>query len=272
MNVLFLPDYPDKEFYTIVAIFMRLGYFATRDPEMPFDFAMSWQDITWQERCDVLERVAQSRPVVNLHCRDISKRFVEREFARVFGYSSFIDPGTVTGKAVKKYDRNASGGFVVQLPAESPGDDENEEFVFQKFLDSSRGECMIEYRVPVAIGRIPMVYTEFKDIPRDRIKTRKQKVVLTEVNEVFSNREKIQILEFCRRIGLDFGELDIIRANDDGRIYIIDANKTPGGFGMFNKVNWTHEVRLQAIERLAAAFDAGIREKMSLMEADRASR
>jgi len=97
MNVLFLPDYPEKEFYTIVAIFMRLGYFATQDPEMPFDFAMSWQDVTWQDRIEALELCARSKPVVNLDCRDISKRRVEREFSRVFGYSSFIDPGVIRG-------------------------------------------------------------------------------------------------------------------------------------------------------------------------------
>jgi hypothetical protein len=262
MNVLFLPEYPDKEFYTIVAIFMRLGYFATQNPQMPYDFAMSWQDVTWQERSDALELAARTRPVVNLSCRDISKRRVEREFTRVFGYSSFIDPGVVTGRAVKKYDRNASGGFVVQLPTPSDGDDNSDEFVFQKFLDSSQGEYMIEYRVPIVIGRIPVVYTEYKDIPEDHIKTRKQKIELTEVDEVFSATEVAQILKFCRGIGMDFGELDIIRANDDGRIYIIDANKTPGGFGMFNKVNWTRQQRQQAIEMLADAFDTGIREKI----------
>jgi len=265
MNVLFLPDYPDKEFYTIVAIFMRLGYFATQDPDMPFDFAMSWQDVTWQDRNDQLEQSARTRPVVNLGCRDISKRRVEREFARVFGYSSFVDPGVVSGRAVKKYDRNASGGFVVQLPIDKATDKDNAEFVFQKFLDSSQGDCMIEYRVPVVIGQIPVVYTEYKDIPCDQIKTQKQKIELTEAGDVFRVDELTKILEFCRGIGLDFGELDIIRANDDGRIYIIDANKTPGGFGLFNKVNWTRDARLQAIERLAEAFDSGIREKIRQM-------
>ena len=260
MNVLFLPEYPDKEFYTIVAIFMRLGYFATRDPNAPHDFAMSWQDVTWQEPNPVLERIARTLPVVNLRCRDISKRRVESVFSRVFGYSSFIDPTVSHGRCVKKFDRNASGGYVVETPVE-PGEDDGE-FVFQKLLDSSQGTFMVEYRVPVVFGCIPVVYTEYKEIPSDRIKTRKQGIELTETSEVFSAGEIRGILEFCDRLGLDFGELDIIRANDDGRIYIIDANKTPGGFGMFNKVNWAPEQRQQAIERLAAAFNRGIRERI----------
>jgi len=265
MNVLILPEYPDKEFYTIVAIFMRLGYFATQDPDATYDFALSWQDVTWQDSCGALERAARRVPVVNLKCRDISKRRVELEFSRVFGYSSFIDPSSTRGKGVKKHDRNACGGFVVDLPVESGNGGEAKEFVFQKFLDSSREESMIEYRVPVVLGRIPVVYEEYKDLPVRRIKTRKQKIELTEAEQVFTETEIAQILAFCIGIGLDFGELDIIRANEDGRLYIIDANKTPGGFGMFNKVNWVHEQRQRAIERLATSFDRGIRERICEM-------
>ena len=261
MNVLILPEYPDKEFYTIVAIFMRLGYFATQDPGTPHDFAMSWQDLTWQEPCEALERAARVMPVVNLNCRDISKRRVELDFKRVFAYSTFIDPTATSGRGVKKYDKNASGGFVIDLPIEA--DNHSDEFVYQKLLDSSKGDCMIEYRVPIVLGQIPIAYTEYKDIPLDHIKTHKQKIELTEPGEIFSKKEIKLILEFCEGIGLDFGELDIIRANDDGQIYIIDANKTPGGFGMFNKVNWSPEQRQRAIELLAEAFDQGIRKRIS---------
>lgn len=268
MNVLILPEYPDKEFYTIVAIFLRLGYFATQDPDGSYEFALSWQDVTWQAPCAALERVSKRVPVVNLHCRDISKRRVEREFSRVFGYSSFIDPAASRGRGVRKHDRNALGGFVVDLPVE-PGDaGETGEFVYQKFLDSSRGEAMIEYRVPIILGRIPVVYEEHKDLPEREIKTRKQKVELTDAGAVFSPDEITRILSFCNGIGLDFGELDIIRDNDDGRVYIIDANKTPGGFGMFNKVNWAHEQRQRAIELLSTAFDRGIRERIGAAAAE----
>lgn len=254
MKILFLPDYPDREFYTIVAIFMRLGYFATSDPESPFDFAFSWQDSTWLEPNPVLEQVALQKPVLNLGCRDISKRRVEAVFSRVFGYSTFIDPTTGTGPMVQKYDENASGGFIVERPLAET----DPELIYQKLLDSSRGNAMVEYRVPVVPGSIPMVYTELKDIPTDHIKTTKQSIEIGEVADVFSLEELRMITEFCSQMGLDFGELDIIRANDDHKIYILDANKTPGGFGMFNHVNWTHEQRSQAIERLAAAFHTGI--------------
>lgn len=254
MNVLFLPDYPDKEFYTIVAIFMRLGFFASSDPGAHCDFAISWQDATWMDRNETLQRMARTKPVLNLQCTDISKRRVEREFSRAFSYTSLIDPGSSSGRCVKKYDKNASGGFVIELPEF----ESDTQFVYQKLLDSRRGDVMVEYRVPIILGRIPVVYTELKDIPKDFIKTKKRSIEIGEADAIFSSVEQSRIIEFCRGMGLDFGELDIIRANDDGRIYIIDANKTPGGFGMFNKVNWTREQRLEAIERLAQAFESGI--------------
>ena len=256
MNVLFLPDYPDKEFYTIVAIFMRLGYFATSDPESDFDFGFCWQDSTWLEPQPVLEKVARQKPVLNLNCRDISKRTVEEVFSRVFGYGSFVDPTTGSGPIVQKYNENASGGFVVERPLKQI----DPKFIYQKLLDSRHGDAMVEYRVPVVPGSIPLAYTELKDLPSDRIKTRKQSIEITEPSEIFSLDELRQISEFCAGMGLDFGELDIIRANDDGKIYIIDANKTPGGFGMFNHVNWTHPQRSEAIQRLATAFDLGVKE------------
>lgn len=52
-------------------------------------------------------------------------------------------------------------------------------------------------------------------------------------------------------IGLDFGELDIIRDNADGGIYIIDVNKTP--WGPPNHILPWQEDR--CIEDLAGAFE-----------------
>jgi hypothetical protein len=46
---------------------------------------------------------------------------------------------------------------------------------------------------------------------------------------VFSHLEIKKINEFCRQIGMDYGELDVLRDKDSGRIYIIDSNNTPWG-------------------------------------------
>lgn len=260
MKVLFLPEYPEREFYTIIPIFMRLGWFATQDPDDDFRFAMCWQDRTWVEADPVLLEVAQSKPVLNLNCLDISKRRVERAFFEVFGRSSFVDPLVFHGRAVCKSNENARGGHLVDLPVETPEGG----CVYQALIDSAKDGAMIEYRVPVVLGRIPVVYEERKDLPVDRIKTRKQSARLRDVEEVFEQAEVAALRTFCARMGLDFGELDVLRSNDDGQIYVLDVNKTPGGFGIFNRVNWEGAQRLEAIERLSQAFKAGIERRLSL--------
>ena len=122
---------------------------------------------------------------------------------------------------------------------------------------------MIEYRVPVVLGDIPVVYEEHKDIPVERIKTRKQSARLREGDEVFEKHEITDLLRFCARMGLDFGELDVLRRNEDGLIFVLDVNKTPGGFGIFNRVNWKAEQRREAIERLSDALRDGIERRLA---------
>ncbi|MBL8659790.1 MAG: hypothetical protein JNM75_08550 [Rhodospirillales bacterium] len=254
MIALFSPHYPDREFYTIVAIFMRLGYFATLDRHDTFDFGFAWQDSTWLDDQPILEAVAREKPVLNLGCRDISKRRVEAIFEAVFGYSTFIDPTQFEGVCVRKYDENARGGSVVKCPVVR----REAGFVYQRLIDSSADGRMIEYRVPIICGDLPVVYVQEKVVPLDTIKTEKLGLHVAVADEVFSDDERLRIGVFCRRMGLDFGELDIVRANDDGQIYILDANKTPGGFGLLNRMKWQPQQRRFAIDRLAAAFEAGV--------------
>lgn len=258
MKALFQPDYPDKEFYTIVSIFGRLGYFATTDPADSFDFAFSWRDSTWVEPSLVLEAMGSAIPVLNRRCLDISKRRVEALFKEIFGYSSLVDPMRFQGRCVEKHDENAIGGAIVECPLSNV----DSRFVHQKYIDARQGNRIIEYRLPVVMGSVPLVYVQQKDIPCDKIKTVTRAVRVAEAQDLFSHGEIRMILDFCRLLGLDFGELDLLRANDDGLIYILDANKTPGGFGMRNRMNWEASDRRIAIDRLSDAFDAGIRERL----------
>jgi hypothetical protein len=42
-----------------------------------------------------------------------------------------------------------------------------------------------------------------------------------------SEQECQNIIMYCQKIGLEYGEIDILRSDDDGKIYIIDVNNTP---------------------------------------------
>jgi hypothetical protein len=45
--------------------------------------------------------------------------------------------------------------------------------------------------------------------------------------EHLSEQECENIIMYCQKIGLEYGEIDILRSDDDGKIYIIDVNNTP---------------------------------------------
>ena len=258
MKALFYPTHPEKEQYSVIAIFSHLGFTATRDPELDHDFAFAWSDTTWVESMPLLEGIARHKPVVNLRCTDISKRRVEADFRQVFGYASFVDPRTHQGICVRKYDENALGGSLIQCPI---GELE-EGFVYQRYIDSVREGFTMEFRVPVIFDSIPMVYHARKLVPKDNLRAGKDSIRLIEAADAFSRDEAEKILRFCDRIGLDFGELDIMRANEDGRIYVLDANKTPTGMGILNRNKWPPDVRRVVIRRLSEAFDEAIRSRL----------
>ena len=66
MKFLFLPDHPDREYYSLVAIFKYLDYTATKSPDDDFDVAFLWQDATHVTPPPILRDVARTRPVLNL--------------------------------------------------------------------------------------------------------------------------------------------------------------------------------------------------------------
>lgn len=54
-------------------------------------------------------------------------------------------------------------------------------------------------------------------------------VKILSAEKAFWTYEITAILNFCKEIGLDYGELDILRDKDDKKIYIVDVNNTPWG-------------------------------------------
>ena len=55
------------------------------------------------------------------------------------------------------------------------------------------------------------------------------RVVARDPADVFSEAEMARIAAFNAAMGLDWGTLDILRDVDDGRIYVVDVNKTDVG-------------------------------------------
>ena len=69
-----------------------------------------------------------------------------------------------------------------------------------------------------------------KERPVDqRFENLNTRVRLTTAADCFSPDELAKIKAFCRAMRLDWGGLDILRDAADGRIYIVDVNKTDMG-------------------------------------------
>lgn len=163
--------------------------------------------------------------VLNHACTDISKNRVARVFEEVFGYPLALDPASASGEIVEKSDRNGvHDGRVVMAPL-LPQDGK----VYQKLVDTrDEAGCCRDLRTP-CIGGVPVVVWIKTKTPEGRFSINNRSARLARPQEVFSPEEIERICQFNARMGLDCGGLDILRDRGDGRLYIVDVNKTDVG-------------------------------------------
>ncbi|MEM8993363.1 MAG: hypothetical protein AAGF23_01100 [Acidobacteriota bacterium] len=253
LTILAYPQSPGGKFALLCE---KGGFRITRDVTRPFDLAIKWHPETYTPNDRVLDELARITPVVNLGCDDISKRRVEDAHREVFGYGLLVDPHTYRGTCVKKTNLNAQNReSLVECPI-APGDGDagiGHGFIYQRLVVTPREpQEYEEYRVPITGREIPCVV-----IKRRPLSVRFDRcagyAALAEVDEVFSADERAKILELCRVFGLDFGDLDILRERDGGRLHVIDVNPTPGGPGAAG-YGYTEEQRQELLSRQLAAF------------------
>lgn len=234
--------------YTLILIACRLGLRITTDPAAPCAAAIHWRDATHRPPNPLLEGRAASLPVINLRANDISKTRVEQVMRAVFGYGLAVDPLTTRGPLVEKSDLNGLHDARIltgPLPSRLEGR------VYQRLIGQRcAGDCVEELRVPVMGDRIPFVLRKYKRL-QDRLAL-STRGTLAETEDVLDEREITRLIEFSRGMGVDFGELDVIRDDVTGRIHVLDANSTPAAwFAGFSPAD-----RLATIDRLAEAFEA----------------
>ena len=221
-TILFYPHLPHHR-TVIYKVCKSLGLKIITNPEKQYDILFYWDDSTYSEKINITPKSALS---INLGCTDISKVNVDKVFEEVFGYSLIINPETYSGDCVIKSDMNAlHDGRIIKCPVEIITKD----MVYQKIIDNSFDENYVkDIRVPVFKDSIPFVYFKFKKY-EDRFTNKIDHVEVHNTSEVLTNEEVNSIISFAGKIKLDYGELDILRDNKDGKIYIIDVNKTPWG-------------------------------------------
>jgi hypothetical protein len=193
------------------------------DPEAA-DVVFVFDDKTASDTGETLSPALKTK-AINHRINDISKTHVARVFKDVFGYSVEIDPLTYHGKAVEKSDANAThDGVVIMCPlspeALKPGS------VYQKLIDSTfDGSRPEDLRMAYVSGEIPVVFRKFK-LPEKRFGTDYDHVDVWDADQAFTAEEQALLIKFCDAMGLDFGAVDVMRDKHDGRIYVVDVNKT----------------------------------------------
>jgi hypothetical protein len=248
-TILFFPE-PPCHWPVEYKLCVLLGYAITANPHRPFDVAFKRKDTTVFDPA-VLHKIPTSRHrIINARSIDVSKHAVSKAFAEVFGYSLEVDSLQYHGKIVEKSDENAThDGRVLEGPL-APAD-VRPGCIYQKAIDNTAEQdgLVLDYRVPIYGEQIPLVYLKYRPLAT-RFSNTNAFVEVREPESVFTPKELAQILELARKMGVDYGEFDVLR-DKDKRIYVVDVNNTPTG-----PPNGLPEREAKrALERLTKSFE-----------------
>jgi hypothetical protein len=232
----FFPEYPHP--YTVCyRTLHKLGIKPVHGwptPQTP-GLVFVWKDDTYVPAPSTheLNQAAGSR-LVNGACLDISKERVDAIHQQVLGYALAVDPTTFTGRMVIKSNLNgAHDGLEVVGPLASPSSDS----VYQRVVNNRpkkvpaplvHRDVVCDIRVTIFGSQAGFAYLKYRPI-ESRFSNANSLVELIQLPDVFSAQEIEQIEVYCLACGLDYGEIDVVRDANDGRIYILDINKTPLG-------------------------------------------
>ena len=238
-RIWFAPDKP-RPWYLIWAAAAWAGVRFAKSP-VGADAAFYFDDSTVGAPPPVSGRT------VNFGCSDVSKTRVAEVFEAVFGYALSVDPETFNGQAVEKgEDNGAHDGRLVACPRPRRSDR-----VYQRVVDNAEGGLVHDLRTPFVGGRPVLVFIKSRPVDA-RFANLNTRCTLTTPEAVFSAAEIEQLSAFAKAMRLDWGGLDVLRDRADGRLYVVDVNKTDMGPPI--ALPWLDKLR--AVRRLARALRA----------------
>jgi hypothetical protein len=165
--------------------------------------------------------------LINLFLVDTAKGFVAESFETHFGYAYKVDPMTFNGYCISKHNGNGTKScFFLKCPIDA--NDIFKDHSYQKIIDYTDKKdpnTLYELRIPIVGGIIPCVL--FKTRNRGlRFTSKNRSIQIVNPLKYLTEQECQKIITYCRYIGLEIGEIDVLRSHEDGRIYIIDVNNT----------------------------------------------
>ena len=190
---------------------------------------------------DTIIELSKKYKVYNLDCNNTRKSHVAKIHKKIFGYNADVNKGykgIILKKSELQYQRNEI--FVNKV---IPDKDSHH----MKYFDTLNNGYYNSYRIPYFDGDIPCVVNIKRKDPFDR-KSR-TKLVIKNKTQWFHPKEIALIKKFCRFIGLDYGELDVLRDLKGNRIYIIDVNDKPG-FAMLGQSERVKKIFTNAFKQM----------------------
>ena len=182
---------------------------------------IAWDAGTW-----LSSRSAAKLPpdAINGACLDISKSRVDEAWESVAGYSVEVDPLVTEGPLVIKSEVNSRhDGRIVAGPLR----ERKHGYVYQRLVDVQDGDSFLDLRPSIVGGQIATLVRCWR--PANRWYMPPTRLVQDDPATEFSPAEMDLLLRFAARIGLDYGEVDVLRDKSSGLIYVVDANRTPYG-------------------------------------------
>ena len=236
----------------------RLGYIEIVNNPADADILFYFEDKEYSETIPFTGTT--NKQILNGQCLDIRKSRVAEVFEQTFGYQLSIDPTIYHGLAVRKSEFNGvHDGQIVPCPTAVP----RKSLVYQTLVENTHdGKTYTDIRTPIVGGQIPLVYLK-RRTANGRFSNDNINVILTSPDTQFSPHEQERILTFTKRMKLDFGGLDILRHRRNGRLYIVDVNKTDMG----PPTALPRQEKLIAMKKISAAFRAFVIEKLRQQQA-----
>lgn len=246
-KVAFSPERP-RPWYLVWPVLQAAGAQIVDDPERA-DIVFHFDDSTVSPPGQMARTGASGRPIhLNFKCTDVSKSRVASAFEEAFGYALALDPSVGEGPAVEKSELNGvHDGVIVYRPV-PPRHDR----VYQKLIDNQIEDGIVaDLRTPTIGGKPICVF--IKERPLDhRFTNDNTRVTLHRVEDVYTTAEIEALTRFANGLCLDWGGLDVLRDRTDGRLYVVDANKTDMGPPILLPLR----EKLKATRWLADAFHA----------------
>lgn len=237
------------------------------NPWKQFDLFLNWQDLTVNtvDPGPYLEASYQfsgkdipheKLACFNFGCPDISKNKIGELHEKVLGYPLDVDPLTYEGQVAKKSNENAlHDGEAITCPI--PEEEIDRGCVYSILVDNVIEGQAADFRMVYINGIVDFFYDKRRNVEY-RFDVISDNVAIRNTRDEFSEEEIATVARFCRELGADYGELDVLRDRKTGRIYIVDFAKTPFG----PPPALPRKEALIAIEKMSVAFINNVLKKL----------